>query len=352
MELYFQDKNFKVTGVIDQVQSLIWTDKYSESGDVSFSLNDAAEHREILSNSVYVSSSFSEHTMILETFSIKDGVIKVIGPSLESILNRRIVAGTSPVANTNLFTEIINLVQYNIGGLAVLPERRVTNFNIDSTVPADYVDPNLLPKFPQGENLYDVVSAYCAYVNLGFQITNDPGFPGYTFKLIYGRTTRWRTLLFSLSFGNIGEPERLQSTKDMKNLAVVNLPPANNAPGEGEKRRVTNDPELPTGIDRREVWIDADDLRRDASFNDANKYARMDLLGRNSLLDYRPVDMYDFSATQDTTIKFGVDYFMGDLVGVIDENSDIIPYRVTAYTHAFDKNFNQTGYPTLKKVDV
>lgn len=250
MEIYAQDDAFDVKGVFENFNSLIWTDRYTASGDVELSLPRGEATNELLKQSTYLKIPTSKETMVIETVD-EEEVVKVTGRSLSSIMDRRIcdVGGGTPAGNT-LTAFLRYLVGANIGQAAAIPERRVPLFNIDTAAPVDFIDPTVFDLVKYGDGLYDAVQKLCAEHSLGFTVRNNLGSATMSFILYNGFDhTGWAySTVFSESIGNIQDVRRLKSDKGLKNVAVVNLPPWDTSVvGVGELWRVHK------GADRKSV---------------------------------------------------------------------------------------------------
>lgn len=98
MELYILNTVFESVAVIDWFESLIWSDRYDQAGDMELYMAMQNSLLNFLKQDFYIWTADSEHTMIIEDINItsdtEDGnKLLVTGRSLESILERRIIWG-------------------------------------------------------------------------------------------------------------------------------------------------------------------------------------------------------------------------------------------------------------------
>ena len=96
MEIYVLNTNFESVAVVDEFESLIWTDRYDEAGDFELYMSMDKRLLEYLRKDYYLWNADSEHMMIIEGINIVSDVeegnkLIVSGRSLESILDRRII---------------------------------------------------------------------------------------------------------------------------------------------------------------------------------------------------------------------------------------------------------------------
>lgn len=95
MELVTLNANLQPEKVIDTYSSLVWTERYSKSGDFQLTTNNIADTIKMLPLESFVSLRNSTVPMVVEVFKIekpRDGVpvLTVTGRSFESVLERRV----------------------------------------------------------------------------------------------------------------------------------------------------------------------------------------------------------------------------------------------------------------------
>ena len=96
MELTLLNTSLDAIAILDDYESVIWTDRYWECGDFEIYTPVTTDILSVLKQDYYLRHRESEHVMIIEKLLIKTDVetgnhITVTGRSLESILMRRIV---------------------------------------------------------------------------------------------------------------------------------------------------------------------------------------------------------------------------------------------------------------------
>ncbi len=89
MELYILNNNFLREHVIDNFVSLIWTERYTSAGDVQLTLVPTKFYIDSLKPGTYLSIPESQDIMIIETQLIENGLLKISGRDLLTILNQR-----------------------------------------------------------------------------------------------------------------------------------------------------------------------------------------------------------------------------------------------------------------------
>jgi hypothetical protein len=354
LDIHVQDSDFQDIGLVENYESLIWSERYSAFGDFDLKLPRNHQYRDLISEATYFTIPSSKYTMCIETNLDNHEGVKITGRSLESILERRVIEDAGPTAATSLTDYIIKLIAYNIGGSAVVTERRVDSLFLDATVPEGFTNTTTYDPIKYGENLYLTIRNLCNEQNLGFKILNRPADQIMNFQFFYGEdhsAYSGQPVVFSESIGNIQNVSQLQSNVPYKNIAVVNLPPWDGSVGLGELWRVNRGSSIPAGLARREVWSDATDLRKDPTFDATNKPDRAQAWGRQEVTRHPIANSIDFEvvptvADQSKVYTYDVDYKLGDLVDVAGVTGEFVKHRVAEYIQSFGPE-GDTEYPTL-----
>ena len=174
MELYIMDTNFVMVGTVDVFESLIWTDRYQECGDVQIVMK--VLESDLLTQEYYLYSKDSVHTMIIEqrltkTDSDDGDVLTIKGRSLESILDRRVIWGSKTISG-NLQTAIQTLLNECI----ISPtnaDRKISNFKFTASTDTRITSLTIDSTALYGDNLYDVICTLCSDNDIGFKVILD-----------------------------------------------------------------------------------------------------------------------------------------------------------------------------------
>lgn len=197
---YIKNRAFDNLCLVEEYESLIWTDRYDCAGDFELMLpltNEAVQYA-VIDNYLY--STESEHTMIIETVDLtydtdRGYMVKVSGRSLESILDRRIVWKTyKNTGEKYLLIVIEELLQDNL--MEYSPRRTdehiIENFTIHRSTNPEVYEIKIDSIQFTGDNLYEVIVSLCRAYGLGFKITldlNDINYGKFVFE-VYKGTTR------------------------------------------------------------------------------------------------------------------------------------------------------------------
>lgn len=359
-QLYTED--FELIKILDDYKSLIWTERYTKCGDFEYETSMSSDLVEAIKPGRYLTLDGSDTTMIVETVSITTNTtdgnrIKVTGRDLKSILERRIVWNQTQL-NSKIETAIEKLLNENVINPAI-SNRKIPGFVFqssgDTRLDAIKVDTQFT-----GDNLLDAIETLCSANNVGYTIAFNPDDPDvrFIFQLYLGEdrsydqeTNPW--VIFSPSFDNLIGSDYVESTKLYKNVAHIK------GEGEGLDRKaftivLDNDP---TGMDRKELYVDARDISQNSDsyddegnpikISDAEYNAKLRLRGYEKLSEYEYERAFTGeSEVVDGVFVYGKDFFMGDVIQVENEFGMSDKARVTELIRSGDTS-GFAVYPTL-----
>jgi len=174
MELLVLNSDFEIISVIDVLDSLIWTDRYSAYGDFEIYTPVTTELLSYLQQEYYLWFNGSDHIMIIEDIRIKcdteeGNYLIVTGRSLESILDRRII-WEQTILSGNLQNGIETLLNDAIIS-PTITDRTIENFIFEPSTDTAITDLIIEAQIPRGLNLYEVIQQLCIEKNIGFKVT-------------------------------------------------------------------------------------------------------------------------------------------------------------------------------------
>lgn len=345
MELHVYNKNFLRTDIVDSFISLIWTKRYLECGDfeIKMSVEDTGGMPDWAKCDNYVSlkeDSEDGYYMIIDRIEAsideEEGVvITVSGKSLDSLLNRRIVWEQTAYNGRNSSDIISSLISSAITNPS-LAARKIENFvfrapsSTDdfSTVNAEYT----------GDNLLTVIQGLAAEDNYGVSVLHNDEENKFVCTLYKGNDrsydqSKYNTVLFSSDMENLLSSNYLQSTEEYKNVILA----MGQGTGSARTRYILG---TVSGLDRREYYKDARDVSTSSALEERAKEA---------LKEYRIQELLDGEVNSDL-YKYGVDYFVGDIVQV--RNSLGIERKARITEVIFSQDSAGTNiYPTVEIVN-
>lgn len=359
--LEIRDTSLKLVGVIDTASSIIWEAEYYGAGtiEVYTALTDQA--RELLQIGYYITRRNEKNAAIIEavdyTDSAQDGVMIIArGRMAKSILDRRLVYRLSnyqinPVRiSGNLATAVQGVVQAHAGtGAGSVRNMGVvigSNGGITKTITADTELGEESSRQSSYKGLLQFTDSVLQEFECGSLIKIDNG------QLIYdlyegadrsvGNAAGNTPIIFSQDFENLLTAEYSVDTTALKNYALIG------GEGEGLNRFFTVYQQgTPTGLARREVFVDASSIPRKYQDGETEKeYTNAEY--KTMLVGQAQTDLKELITTETFTgeisltnspHQYGVDFWLGDLVTIQDNALGLYTtVRILKATEAQDEN--------------
>lgn len=340
MNLYVFDKSLQMIGVIDAFTSLIWTTRYFESGDFELYLPASKEHTALLQEDFYLVREQDLHGGRLESVMIIRNILLVTdveegdylavsGYDLKELLQRRVVweqttlSGKVEAAARRILME--NAVAPK------LPERAIPGLKLAGINGF----PEKMEKQVTGENLYDFLTATCKTYGLGWRIYVDG--TSFVFDMLKGADRTYRQtdhppVIFSDEYDNLLSTSYQYNKDAYRNVALVA------GEGEGTKRK-TQIIGTASGLDRYELFVDARNTSsNDGEIGEAEYQGILQEAGAEALADCRKIENFEGEIESGTNFIFGKDYFLGDVVEVINRYGIHGTPRITGVIESVDNN--------------
>lgn len=352
MEAIILDTDFSSIKVVDSFESMIWTDRYDEAGDFEIYVSANSDLMTYAKQDRYLFMRESEHLMIIEGTEIssdtEDGNKLIItGRSLESILDRRIVWN-----QTNLNGNLQNGIESLLNSAIINPDnadRKISNFIFNPSTDT-YITGLTIDAQYTGDNLYEVITNLCKANDLGFKITLNSS-NQFVFELYYGTNRSYDQsinpyVIFSQNFENIINSDYLENKKTFKNVTLVA------GEGEGASRKTTT-VGSGSGLERRELFTDARDISSNVdggTLTDEQYYAKLTQRGTENLAENATIKTFDGEVETTKMFVYGRDFFLGDIVQVVNDYGTESKSRVTEMIMSQDTG-GYTAYPSFTIIE-
>jgi len=248
----------------------------------------------------------------IQTKQTADITYTVVAFGFNVLLADRIVAYKSGLANLSQFTSVAaetvlkTLFTYNIGSSATVANGRYLDGRITgATTAASTAAGSSITVSCANQNL--LLAMQKIQLNAGGDFAIVFTAPAtYTFTWYTGQlgTDRSASVRFSVENGSLGQVTISDDRANDFTAAIVG------GQGEGSARIITTRPaSLPTGLDLRERFLDA---------RNENSTAQYQALGDSALRD-TTINRQSIQAQviQSANLRYGRDYFLGDLVSVV-----------------------------------
>jgi hypothetical protein len=351
MELYTLDSLNRRNAVVDQFQSLIWTERWQTYGDFQLNVPSTYSFRSVLKPDTWLAMSKSNYIMRIESVEddwnddgSRDLIIK--GSSIEKLFDARAsdsVPHTDTPANVarSMFHNVCVSGTWDIGDTipgiieGIMPGVPASNISegvetITVTI-TDIVPPTLFTS---------MVTNICIPYSLGFRILCNSQTGQLYFDIYAGsdRTTD-QTLLPAVVFAP--QLDNLQNTKELTDISTaMNVAYVTDSSGATTIVYADGvDPTTMTAFERRVMIVDATNLTSPTT-------AQLQQAGIEALAGARTSFLFDGEISQQSQYTYGVDYFLGDLVE--EQNSDGVQTQMRVTEQIFSQDSTgEKNYPTL-----
>lgn len=356
MDIYALNSSRRREHVVDRFESFIWTERFATYGDFEIHLRSTQAFRDIFNEGRWIVQNGSYRVMVVDTVEDtedeqgKDG-LKVVGRSLEAVLEQRIAAyGVEQLRRNDKWAvegtpgDILRFIFLKICIEGLLDTRdTIPDVTMDAF---PYMPKGSIPE-PQNsikldlelKSIYEVYVDICTTYNIGFCLLLNPVDQMLHFQVITGtnRTSAQSEvdpIVFSPEMDNLVKPSELTSSSNYKNVAVVVSEYgmlevyANGASHQAK------------GFDRRVLLVKAS-----VKADDPNKEAIMQQAGLEELAKHRRVMAFDGEVTQ-RGHRYAVDYFMGDITEM-RKHSGVANYMRVSEQIFVDDAEGERTYPAL-----
>ena len=357
MEVYILDDLLRRTAVIDQFNSMIWTERWRDKGDFELVVNSSPAMRSLLRTGQQLVITESDRVMEIEF--VEDAhddegkkILKATGPSLERILENRVATdGMAGLGENSDWTiagtpgDIARYIFDQICRVGILSVSDIIPFiQPGSLYPPGSIDENatLFSADIPVSSVFSAIKELCEQYELGFRLVRNFDTSELYFDIYSGdnRTTQQSSIapvIFSPGLENLKNTTEVNSITEYKNVAYVfgkngsEIVYADNTTAE------TN------GFDRRVMFVDAKDVE---NVPGPTLTSILRNKGLDALAKQRPLTAFDGEITQNSQYKYGLHYRLGDLVEMRNSDGATNSMRVTEQIFVCDGEGDRS-YPTL-----
>lgn len=375
MELYTLNRKFLRQDAIDAFESAIWTERYYGDSEVELVVPATSEMIKKLPPGIFLSLVGSNEVMIVETVTIEDGKLKVVGISILPWLNNRFVRTSAKHDDQYWYIYDANVgvpgwILWAIIYYMCVAGSPYLNGTVNTGIPNPQalVIPGLGLKdydkagtpvpvgIPYGP-VYDAMREIATTYEVGMQITlesaTDTAYSlGFRSYRGLNRTSNQSTnpvVRFSPQMDSLSDIKELQSIAALKTLVYAfasqldeDVKPLATTPGVAS----LTGPQY-TGFDLRAQQIFTSDITTDqVSGSQANLLNILNSRARDDLNNNRFIKSVDGEIVPMNQFKYGVHYNLGDVIEVQGNSETVQTSRVTEYIRAQDEA-GERAYPTV-----
>jgi Siphovirus ReqiPepy6 Gp37-like protein len=370
MEPYTLNRNFLRQNVIDGFSSIIWTERYYGDSEVELVVPATKEMIQKLPMGTFLTIDESDEVMILETWDIKNGNLKLSGISLLPWLDNRFIRVSAlhedkywyiadRTAGDILWTIINKMCVVGSEFLvdAVMGIPNAAQLAIPGLGLRDYdkSGPAISVGVPYGP-VYKAMKEIATTYEIGMQITLESAddtsyFLGFRSYKGLDRTTGQvdnPAVRFSPTMDSFTDIKELQSIAALKTLVYAFAP--GNPDGLATTPGVSALEGTHTGFDLRALLLFADDVTTDmVGGSAANLVDVLNSRANDALSTNHFIRAVDGEIVPDNQFKYGVHYNLGDLIEVQGHSEYVQTARITEYIRAQDEA-GERAYPTVSMI--
>lgn len=363
MELLTLNSAFQPEKIIENYESLIWTERYSRNGDFELTSSDIAGTINALPLESYVTLRDTTVPMVVEIHKIEKNIqgearLTVKGRSFETVLERRVSANTLPAgaarvpwlvdaekesdaAYKAMRIVIGDFPRYQTGvEVLALTDPAVSPYDaipeVDLILPADYSTLTT--------NTYEIKLADLYSTVIGLLDINRRGMKAVRPEVgdekigieIYNGADLTSDVVFDARFDQFDDTKYLLSNQGSMNVGYIY-----GANGSSQILK-TAGPE-PSGLVRRVLSLD------ETSDSTSNSTEIRQTRGLIELYKYNATALFDGQIAIQVAAGYNTSYFLGDIINLTGEYGLSQIVRVAEFIRTSDAN-GEKSFPTFEAV--
>jgi|RhiMethySRZTD1v2_1073278.scaffolds.fasta_scaffold89600_4 Siphovirus ReqiPepy6 Gp37-like protein len=378
MEPYTLNRSFIKQQVVDNFDSIIWTERYYGDSEIEIVVPATQEMFRKLPLGAFIGLDMSDEIMILESFTIDKGKYKLSGISLLPWLDNRFVRTSAKHDDEHWYIEnkvpgeILWIIVYNmccqgspyLSGSIPIGISNPQRFIIPGLGLRDYDKSGIpvkvgVPYGPVYKALKEIATSY----KIGMQITLDDvtdtsyslGFRSYKGIDRTSAQTENPVIRFSPQMDSFTDIKDLQSIAALKTVVYTFAPGLKPDEGSPDLRTTPGVSELSgpdyVGFDLRALQEFEGDISTDqVGGSPQNLVDILNSRAFDKLIDNQFVKSVDGEIVPDSQFKYGIHYNLGDLIEVEGNTGVIQTARITEHIRSQD-SAGEKSYPTVSITD-
>ena len=302
MEIRVYDRDLRFQGITENQTSLIWTRKYADVGCFELYAPITSDNLKLMQKGNIIWMRGCDDAGIIEDIKLEESNIKneitVKGRFLSSYLDRKLIKGTVNYSGTyeNAMREL-----YSRDTIPLVELGELNGFDESVEFQVTY------------KNLLTYMQKLAKGSALGFRFRPNFNERKIVFEIYKGidRTTAQHTnhrVIFSETYNNLNNTIYRENAQLFKNVAYVG------GEGEGTARKVVIVGDA-TGLDRREMFVDAKDISSDG-LSTAEYEALLRTRGEEALAKNLESSSFECDTGVDVNFQYKKHYDLGDVVTV------------------------------------
>lgn len=320
------NRDIEFMGEVDDFTSLYFIRSWNSYGTFEIEM-DREVHGMVAENYIMINND-SKLSGVIKTVNVKESIngkkVLIKGFSLSYLLSNRITEPPSGQGYDSFNYTVDGIMHFLVDHNCIMPTN--VNRKMPNLVRKDYLGAGQVIKFQtRYKNLLDELTNLSTMSYLGFGIELNVNTKQLEFRVYQGKDlTTEQTAnppkIFSKEYDNVYDSEFTYNTEESKNTAIVG------GQGEEENRVVQIVNNANIGLDRKELFVDARDIKETDNLEDR---ANEKLSKYQDVIEYEcEVDTSDYLKTWD----------LGDLVTVKVNDNITLEKQITEIRLIFEKS--------------
>lgn len=353
MNIYVLNPSFDIVDIVDDYKSIIWSTRYFSSGDFEMQIPATEKnlsvliHDNLLCREEDITDDEFRNVMIIQKIQIitdveEGDILTITGKCLKSIVGRRIIWN-----QTNMTGYVEAAIRQVLNQNIISPEltsRKIDNFELAPTVGlTDSMEIQV-----RGVNIENWLEEICMKYGYGWDVyvkNKKMIFYLYCGKIrSYDQNTN-PYVVFSPDFDNLLTSDYTYGKDNFKNAALIA------GEGEGTAQKFA-EVGVASGLNRYEEYIEASNMSTNNESIADDQYMRMLKQYGQSTLNLRAfTETFEGSVVPDGNYVLNKDYFLGDIVQVVNAYGIAAAPRITEIIDSEDES-GRTVIPTFSTWEV
>lgn len=327
MEVRIYNPSMQFQGLIENQTSVLWNRKYYDCGDFELYAPVTVNNQTLLQRGNLVWIKGAAEAGVIESLIIEQNDFKnqitAKGRFLESYMSRRLIRPTYNAQNKTVEVAMREILS-NAVAIPLVQLEPLQGLADTVTFQATY------------KNLLDYEIKLAKSASYGFRFRPDFENKVITFEIYQGldrsfQQTARNRVVFSEGYNNIQQAKYTLNDQLLKTVCYVG------GEGQGNNRTyvIAGDDTL-TGLDRREVFINASDIQSD-NLTTTQYKAALTERGNQELEKDSLVSSVECTTDANSNFKYKTNYDLGDIVVIRKENWNLsIDLRITELTEIYE----------------
>lgn len=355
--VYILDRDLNVSKIFETYDELVWSERYRGSASFEMKVTGPLPSEIRLDNYLQVPGLRS--IMIIEELErendIDEGEYTIVkGRDLTSLLERR-VFDKDYVYQGNVFKILQDMLNHHF----IKPSdgnRKLDGLFMDFRKDKNFLESLDYEIDEEGGNVGELINKMSEELEFGYHVYFDVMSRRFGFSTTVGvdlgqSQSDYPPVMFSRNMDNISDLRYLYSNENYKNVAYVY-----SEYEEDVTKIVSISGDKHKGIDRREVYVSASDIKKEEKKGDQtititnNQHTNLMVKkGNDTLRERESIGYLDGSTPIHSFYKYGKDYKLGDIVSIVDDLGDSENIRVVDYVYSFTPD-EHAEYPVFETV--